>query len=131
MNRELQEVDKIEEFLKGLYLATERASKNYQLLSQKKIKLIVNCSASTCKNWFINDISYKWIDIPDPIQPSNKEFNIECLIYQVADLAGKCLAEPAGVLIHCSGYNPKIEYSGSRSAAILIGIIMSSLKLSY
>lgn len=43
--------------------------------------------------------------MPDPLL--NAEYDIECLVYQIADLAGKCLSEPAGVLFHCSGHKPE------------------------
>lgn len=65
----------MEEFLKGLYLGTEKVSKDYSTLNEKKIKIIVNCAASYCKNWFVADINYIWIDMPDPTQHT-RHFNI-------------------------------------------------------
>lgn len=55
----------MEEFVKGLFLATEKIAKNFNMLNNKQVRLIVNCSAATCKNWFINDINYKWLDMPE------------------------------------------------------------------
>ena len=57
--------------MKGLYIATHTAAKDYAKINNSQIKLIVNCAARKCKNWFLNDFDYKWFFIPDPVQPPN------------------------------------------------------------
>lgn len=70
--------------------------------------------------------------MPDPISPTGTHgYNIECLIYQIADLAGKYLEEPAGVLVHCAGYTAGVDGSGCRSAGVVVGVIMVLGKIGY
>lgn len=52
------------------------------------------------------------------------------MIYQVADIVGKCLGESAGVLIHCEG-GYKGEFGGARSAGIMVGVLMTLMSLKY
>lgn len=37
--------------------------------------MIVNCAPEVCKNWFIDDIDYKWIFVPDPLQEKAEPTN--------------------------------------------------------
>lgn len=94
--------------------------------------MIINCAPEVCPNWFLNDIDYKWIYIPDPLlEKPTSASQIECLIYETTDLLLKYLSENYAVMFHCADYDGKTGLAGSRSATMLIGVIMVSLNISF
>lgn len=96
------------------------------------IKLVINCDPENCRNWFLNDLDYQWMFIPDPLKAKDlSETNIECLIYDVADLVSRYSVANHAIMLHCSGYDGVTAYAGCRSAAILIGVMMVTLNISY
>lgn len=121
-------LDKVEEVMKGLFIATESIGKDYHKLNNLQIKLLVNCAASKCRNWFLNDFDYRWFFMADP---SQGEVEIESLVYSISEILTKYSSDAANILIYCSGYDPEVKYSGSRSAGLLVGYLMCSLKMSY
>ena len=106
--------------MKGLYIATHTVAKDYNLINNSQIKLIVNCAASKCKNWFLNDFSYKWYFISDLMMenlPNLKKnhqenqtepmtINIESLVYSLTENLSKFISSGSNVLLHCYGYDP-------------------------
>ena len=124
----------MEEIVNKLFIGSEKCSRNYSLLNSHNIKMVINCAADTCKNWFLNDLDYQWIFFPDPYHNSSKEdINIQCLIYHVTDVIERYLknAEKTSVLIHCAGIEADNSQTGTRSASLLIGIMMSHYGIGY
>ena len=62
----------MEEIVDRLFIGSEKASRSYSSLNSHNIKMIVNCSAETCKNWYLNDLDYQWIFFPDPYSKSTE-----------------------------------------------------------
>lgn len=122
---------KIEAFLWGVYLGTERVARNFQVLSEKKIKLIINCAPEVCRNWFINDIDYKWIFMPDPALPPDSDASyLQCLVYELANTLVKYVSEEFSVMFHCADYAGD-SHGGARSVALLVGVMMVSLSVTF
>ena len=67
-------MSKFEEIMKGLYIPTHTVAKDYNKINNSQIKLIVNCAANKCKNWFLNDFHYKWYFMPDPAADNLSNF---------------------------------------------------------
>ena len=121
-------ISKMEEVIKGIFIATASITHDYKTLNETQIKLVVNCAADKCKNLFLNDFHYQWIFMPDPLL---QEFNLECLVYAISDSLRQYISESNNILFHCYGYDPEIKYSGSRSISLLVGYLMCTLNIEY
>eukprot|EP00742_Colponemidia_sp_Colp-10_P001604 GILJ01001723.1.p1 GENE.GILJ01001723.1~~GILJ01001723.1.p1 ORF type:complete len:480 (-),score=54.69 GILJ01001723.1:987-2426(-) len=103
----------------NLFIGSDEIAKNREILLQHKITHVVNCAGNVCENYWPNDFTYKKYYLKD-----DKQELIDSVLLDALEFMDNAIASGGRVYVHCI-------QGVSRSAAMIIGYLMWSQKLTY